>query len=230
MKPAPAGPAPVRVRPTLFAMSSYLPLFPLNLVAFPHEKLNLHIFEPRYRQLINECLEERKTFGIPAFLGDRVQKYGTEIRVKALSRRYDDGRMDIETEGVRVFRLLQFQKLAPGKLYPGGEIEFLDEDETFVDDVRNALIVQVKRLYGLLKMPIELDMRRSNCISYELAHKLGLSVEQEYELLTIRSEGERQAFLLRHLERAIPVVADMERTKERIKLNGHFKHFDPLTF
>jgi hypothetical protein len=71
-------------------------------------------------------------------------------------------------------------------------------------------MVQVKRLYMLLKMPIEVDLRRSNCISYELAHKLGLSVEQEYELLTIRSEGERQAFLLRHLERAIPVVAEME--------------------
>jgi hypothetical protein len=210
--------------------SSYLPLFPLNLVAFPNEKLNLHIFEPRYRQLINECLEERKTFGIPSFIGDRVQKFGTEMRVKALNRRYDDGRMDIETEGVRVFRLLQFQKLAPGKLYPGGEIEYAGEDETYGDEVRNELMVQVKRLYTLLKMPIEVDLRRSNCISYELAHKLGLSVEQEYELLTIRSEGERQAFLLRHLERAIPVVAEMERTKERIKLNGHFKHFDPLTF
>ncbi len=211
-------------------MSFYLPLFPLNLVAFPNEKVNLHIFEPRYRQLINECLEERKTFGIPSFIGDRVQKVGTEMRVKALNRRYDDGRMDVETEGVRVFRLLQFQKLAPGKLYPGGEIEYADEDETFGDDVRNELMVQVKRLYTLLKMPIEVDLRRSNCISYELAHKLGLSVEQEYELLTIRSEGQRQAFLLRHLERAIPVVAEMERTKERIKLNGHFKHFDPLTF
>ena len=211
-------------------MSSYLPLFPLNLVAFPTEKVNLHIFEPRYRQLINECLEERKTFGIPSFIGDRVQKVGTEMRVKALNRRYDDGRMDVETEGVRVFRLLQFQKLAPGKLYPGGEIEYADEDETYSDDVRNELMVQVKRLYTLLKMPIEVDLRRTNCISYELAHKLGLSVEQEYELLTIRSEGERQTFLLRHLERAIPVVAEMERTKERIKLNGHFKHFDPLTF
>ncbi|MBD0257692.1 MAG: peptidase, partial [Cytophagales bacterium] len=145
-------------------------------------------------------------------------------------RRYDDGRLDVETEGVRVFRLLQFQKLPPGKLYPGGEIEYADEDETYGDDVCNQLIVQVKRLYTLLKMPIEVDLRRTNCISYELAHKLGLSVEQEYELLTIRTEGGRQAFLLRHLERAIPVVAEMERTKERIKLNGHFKHFDPLTF
>ena len=215
---------------TPVVMSSYLPLFPLNLVAFPNEKVNLHIFEPRYRQLINECLEERKTFGIPAFIGDRVQKYGTEMRVKNLSRRYDDGRTDLETEGVRVFRLLQFQKLAPGKLYPGGEIEYADEDETFDADVRNELMVHVKRLYGLLKMPIELDIRRTDCIAYELAHKLGLSVEQEYELLTLRSEGQRQAFLLRHLERAIPVVAEMERTKERIKLNGHFKHFDPLTF
>ncbi len=210
--------------------SSYLPLFPLNLVAFPNQKMNLHIFEPRYRQLVNECLEEQKTFGIPSFIADRVEKYGTQMRIKALHRRYDDGRMDIETEGVAVFRLLQFQKLAPGKLYPGGEVEYVADDETYTDEVLNELIVQVKRLYGLLKMPLELDMRRSNSISFELAHKLGLSIEQEYELLTIRSVGERQTYLIRHLNRALPIVTEMERTKELIKMNGHFKHYDPLTF
>lgn len=210
--------------------SRHLPLFPLNLVAFPHEKVNLHVFEPRYRQLVNECLEEQKTFGIPAFIGDRVEKYGTEMRIKSLHRRYDDGRMDIETEGVAVFRLLHFEKLYPGKLYPGGEVEYVEGDETYSDEVLTELIAQVKRLYGLLKMQIELDMRRSDYFSYELAHKLGLSVEQEYELLTIPSEGERQAYLLRHLKRAIPIVAEMERTKDLVKMNGHFKHFDPLTF
>jgi hypothetical protein len=109
-------------------------------------------------------------------------------------------------------------------------VEYLADDETYTDEVLNELIVQVKKLYGLLKMPLELDMRRSNSISFELAHKLGLSVEQEYELLTIRSEGERQAYLLRHLNRALPIVTEMERTKELVKMNGHFKHYDPLTF
>ncbi len=97
----------------------YLSLFPLNLVAFPDEKLNLHVFEPRYRQLISECIEEDRTFGIPVFIGNQVEKCGTEMRVTTLSRRYDDGRMDIETVGVAVFRLLSFENPAPGKLYSG---------------------------------------------------------------------------------------------------------------
>jgi Lon protease-like protein len=208
----------------------YLALFPLNLVAFPDEKLNLHVFEPRYRQLISECIEEEKTFGIPVFIGSKVEKCGTEMRVTNLSRRYDDGRMDIETVGVSVFRLLSFENPAPGKLYSGGEAEFIANDDDYTDDVRVQLIAQVKRLYTLMQMPLELDMRYTDSLAFQLAHKIGLSVEQEYELLTIPSEGERQAYLLRHLERAIPIVAEMERTKELVRMNGHFKHFDPLTF
>ena len=60
---------------------NFLPLFPLNLIVFPHEDLNLHIFEPRYRQLINECLDEKKTFGIPAFVNNKLLGYGTEVEV-----------------------------------------------------------------------------------------------------------------------------------------------------
>jgi hypothetical protein len=67
-------------------------------------------------------------------------------------------------------------------------------------------------------------------LSFELAHKIGLSVEQEYQLLTMASEQSRQEYLLNHLQNAIPMIYEMERTKERIRLNGHFKHLDPLNF
>ncbi|MCU0326286.1 MAG: LON peptidase substrate-binding domain-containing protein [Spirosomaceae bacterium] len=82
-----------------------LPFFPLNLVAYPHEDLNLHIFEPRYRQLINECLETGQTFGIPPFINNRLLGYGTEMKVVELSKRYENGRMDIKTRGLRIFRI-----------------------------------------------------------------------------------------------------------------------------
>lgn len=69
-----------------------------------------------------------------------------------------------------------------------------------------------------------------NSLSFEVAHKIGLSVEQEYELLTISGETKRQEYLLNHLGRVIPVVSDMEKTKERIRVNGYFKSLDPLNF
>ena len=86
-----------------WVMSKFLPLFPLQLVVFPGEKLKLHIFEPRYKQLVGECRDEKMTFGLPAFFDGRVAEYGTEMRLLTIFKTYDDGRMDIMTEGVAAF-------------------------------------------------------------------------------------------------------------------------------
>ena len=205
-------------------------MFPLNLVVYPRERLNLHIFEPRYRQLVNECLEQGTTFGIPSFLNNQVQKYGTEMRITNLHQRYDDGQMDIETEGLEVFRIIRFENPVQDKLYAGGNVEILTIWGDPQSDLVAALMTKVKELYKVLQTELKLRISDYDYLSYELAHKVGLSVEQEYELLSITSEKERQKYLLEHLERAIPIVSDMERTKDRIRMNGHFKHFDPLNF
>ena len=208
-------------------MPDHLPFFPLNLVPYPGEALNLHIFEPRYRQLINECLDEGGTFGIPVFLDNKLPGFGTEMRVTQLAKRYDDGRMDIRTEGLRVFRLITFQNPVPDKLYAGGSVEF-QPNEPYAD-VMPGLAERLRRLYHLLQVPTALETD-SETFSYTVAHKIGLSIGEEYELLTMPRETERQAYLIRHLERVLPVVAEVERTKERIRQNGHFKDLDPLNF
>lgn len=212
----------------LGVMEKTLPLFPLNLVVYPGEDLNLHIFEPRYRQLINECLEEERTFGIPAFINNKLPGYGTEMHVTTLHKRYDDGRMDIKSKGLKVFRLINFENPVEGKLYAGGEVELVDPGDGFS---AHALPLQerLERLYGLLQIENDYDPRSEN-FSYKVAHKVGLSIEQEYELLTLETEAERQLFLIQHLNNVLPVVADMERTKQRIRMNGHFKNLDPLNF
>jgi hypothetical protein len=106
-------------------MQKFLPLFPLNLVAFPGEKLNLHIFEPRYKELINECLEENKHFGIPAYIYNKLEGFGTEMKITKLVKRYEDGRMDISTEGVNVFELMDYENPLKDKLYAGGNVRIL---------------------------------------------------------------------------------------------------------
>lgn len=208
-------------------MADHLPFFPLNLVPYPGEALNLHVFEPRYRQLINECLDEGGTFGIPVYLDNKLPGFGTEMRVTQLARRYDDGRMDVKTEGLRVFRLVTFQNPVPGKLYAGGTVQF-QPSEPYAD-VMPGLAERLRRLYQLLQVPTTFDTA-SDQFSYTVAHKIGLSLEEEYELLTMPRETERQAYLIRHLERVLPVVAEVERTKDRIRQNGHFKDLDPLSF
>ncbi|MCL4691877.1 MAG: peptidase, partial [Candidatus Hydrogenedentes bacterium] len=103
-------------------MAKFLPLFPLQLVVFPGEKLKLHIFEPRYKQLVGECQGEGITFGIPAYLEGRVAEFGTEMRLLNIFRTYENGEKDVLVEGVAAFQLLRFQRAIPDKLYSGGDV------------------------------------------------------------------------------------------------------------
>lgn len=210
-------------------MQKFIPLFPLNLIAFPMEDLNLHIFEPRYRELINECLDNGTTFGIPTFLEGRLPGFGTEVKILSLSKRYEDGRMDIHTQGIRAFRILDFQNPVPMKIYAGGLVELLPEPP-ISPSVMIGLTERVKVLYSLLGETNTFDVNKPQPYSFQIAHKIGLSLEQEYNLLKMPTEAERQGFLIQHLERIIPVLQEVERTKDRIKLNGHFKNLDPLNF
>ena len=219
----------LRKNPYLFdAMEKTLSLFPLNLIIYPGEDLNLHIFEPRYRQLINECLENEQTFGIPAFLNNKLPGYGTEMHVTTLHKRYPDGRMDIKSKGLGVFRLVNFENPVPGKLYAGGQVELIEPGESFSAH-GSALTERLEQLYDLLQIETDYAITTEN-LSYRVAHKVGMSIEQEYELLTLETEAERQLFLIQHLNNVLPVVSDMERTKQRIRMNGHFKNLDPLNF
>ncbi|MEZ0541803.1 LON peptidase substrate-binding domain-containing protein [Fibrella arboris] len=212
-------------------MTDLLPLFPLSLVVYPGEDLNLHIFEPRYRQLVDECIDDEKTFGIPAYIDNKLPGYGTEVHVTTLHKRYEDGRMDVKTKGLRIFRLVDFQNPVPDKLYAGGRVQLLEPEAVDAPGTYlTPLLDRLGRLYDLLQIETDYDPAKSPLFSYRIAHKVGLSIEQEYELLTIETENERQQLLIRHLDKVIPVVADMERTKDRIKMNGHFKNLDPLNF
>lgn len=207
----------------------HLPLFPLKLVAYPGESVNLHIFEPRYRQLIGECLADDTTFGIPVFIDDKMPGFGTEMVIDQLVKRYDDGKLDIKVVGLRVFRLLSFQNPAPGRLYPQGTVEHFPGPEPHLP-VSPELHNAVARLYQLLNETMPAYLPSAQPYSYQIGHHVGLPIEGEYELLTIQKEEDRQAFLLDHLTRALPMLEDLERTRSRIRMNGHFREFDELKF
>ena len=210
-------------------MQKFLSLFPLNLIAFPLENLNLHIFEPRYRQLVNDAVEGKTTFGVPLFINNKLKGYGTEMSIVSIDKKYEDGRMDIKTRGVRIFRIVDFQNPFRDKLYAGGEVEWLlneDDDE----EINPELIRLVQKLYDIMKVNVSLDTTDGQPFSFKIAHKIGLSVHEEYELLTIETEQARQQKVIDHLYRIIPTLIEIERTKEIIKMNGHFKNLDPLNF
>ncbi len=206
-----------------------LPLFPLNMVVFPHEDLNLRIFEPRYKQLIGECLEQDATFGIPAYFGNSLKEYGTEMMVTKLVRTYPGGEMDIRTKGLRIFRIMDFVNPAEGKLYAAGNIRYAGHEE-ISEEVSPELLQLTEQYFKLLSVPVDLLSSTHQPFSYRIAHKTGLSIEEEYSLLTTSSEKERQEILIAHLRKILPVAENIERAKARIALNGHFRETDFLNF
>ena len=211
-------------------MTRLLALFPLNLVVYPGEKLNLHIFEPRYRQLVHDCLAEGITFGIPPFVQNAVSPIGTEMQLVAVEKTYPNGEMDIRTRALGRFRMQSFFRQAPGKLYAGAEVEDLPDDPAIDVLLHTRMQELIEQLYDLLGLRRLLQELPADFRVYDVAHHLGMSTEQEYGLLEAPTEAERQQLVLDHLERVLPVLQETERLKERVRLNGHFKNLTPPNF
>jgi uncharacterized protein len=208
-------------------MTDYIPLFPLKLVVFPGEYLNLHIFEPRYRQLINDVKDNKKVFGIGVFI-DKLMAFGSEVELIEIAKVYDDGRMDIKTQGKRVFEILSFDNPMDKKLYAGGNVLFYDNDPRVSEAQFKEFTFYLKELFRLMNHNVKLNQMVFNSFTY--AHKIGLKIEEEYDLLLMEKESDRISYLIKHLMKIIPVMREIELAKKRIQMNGHFKNLDPLNF
>lgn len=205
-------------------MTNFIPIFPLGIVVYPGEDLNLHIFEPRYKQLINECNEAKKPFGIPTVIDDHVNEIGTLVEIIEITKVYDNGEMDIKTKGIRVFRILETLKDVPDKLYSGAIVNYPDNHKRANAKLMKAIIDGIRHLHSILKIEKEFKKPDNELCSYDVAHHAGLSLEEEYELLGLFYELQREEYLKQHIAKVLPVIAEMEALKSRIQLNGHFKN------
>ena len=209
-------------------MPALLPLFPLQLVVFPDEQLNLHIFEPRYKQLIQACEEEGITFGIPAYIDGKIMEIGTEVKLLKVEKRYPNGEMDVRTQGMGIFRIESFYKNAPGKLYAAAEIERIEAGSDKSDYLlAEAILGILQELFDILNVQKELPNSAADFHIHDWAHHIGLSLEQEYELLKMEKETERQRLVKEHLESILPKVREVEAIRQKAMMNGHFKNIIP---
>lgn len=206
-------------------MTNFIPVFPLDIVVFPGETLNLHIFEPRYRQMVKECLMELKPFGIISVIDGQAQEYGTLIDIEFLAQEYENGDMDIRTKGKSIFRVLELVKDLPEKLYSGAIVTYpANTMELSNERIATVIMDEVKRLYVLMNVEEKLPHPEGNVHSYDIAHFVGLSVLQEYELLCLLTEVHRLEYIRRHLNDMLPMIKELEEMKIRIKRNGHFRN------
>ena len=211
-------------------MTNFIPIFPLSIVVFPAEKLNLHIFEPRYRQLIKECSAQKKPFGIPAVIENKVQELGTLVEVTDVNKVYDDGKMDISTRGVKVFRTLEIIKQVPDKLYSGAIVSYPDDVDDGSRNIMQKVVSGIKELHKLLEVNKDFKKPEEELKAFDVAHHMGLNLQEEYELLGLFRELQRQEYLKRHLAKVVPLLSEMETLKEKVKLNGHFKNLSGFQF
>jgi Lon protease-like protein len=205
-----------------------LPLFPLQSVFFPGETVPLHIFEERYKQLIKDCRKEAITFGIPVYIYDGLA-YGTEVQLVEVVTTYEGGEMDVVCVARQIFKIITFDNEIDGKPYAGGIVQFLDNVNDADLALKRKVLSGIEELYDLMGVPYSsIPLEKFN--SYMLAHKMGLSFEQEYELLQMPRESERLLFINAHLLATISVLKEVDRTKRTIEMNGDFRNFDPLDF
>jgi len=211
-------------------MTNFIPIFPLSIVVFPGEKVHLHIFEPRYKQLVTECFENKRTFGIPAVVNNRLQEMGTLVQVADIVQTYENGEMDIKTEGLRIFRILEVIKQVPDKLYSGAIVNYPDNDDAGNRELMQKVVNGVKQLHRLLNISKDFKKSDDQLHAYDVAHHAGLSLEEEYEVLGLMKEIQRQEYIKRHLQKVLPMLLEMEQLKEKVKLNGHFRNLSAFDF
>lgn len=202
---------------------TWLPLFPLNVVLFPRSALPLHIFEERYKVLINECVERGTSFGIALARDEGMAEVGCSATVSSVTRRYDDGRMDIVVGGGTRYRLLRYESgRAP---YLVGLVEYLEEPGEDVNrdlaaatvELFNALLVTAFKGNGVLTGLGKFEAG----LSFVMAQKAGLDLPRRQELLEIPGENARLQMLKQYLTDLLPRLKRAEELQKVIKNDGY---------
>jgi Lon protease-like protein len=194
------------------------PLFPLQIVALPHELVPLHIFEERYKTMIGECLERGSEFGIVWAEDEELRPVGCAVEIAEVLERMEDGRMNILTRGTRPFRIVDRQDDLP---YPAGTVEFLlDKDEAAdsgtADAAHEAYNVLVEQATDRTLDPEELGAMSA----YQMAATVDFGLEAKQGLLDLRSENARLRLVARLFRAAAKRLDFIERAQERARSNG----------
>ena len=200
---------------------SEFPLFPLGIVALPNELVPLHIFEERYKQMMNECLESGTEFGIVWLSDDGLREFGCACQIDRVLERMEDGRMNLVVRGTRPFRVVERQSHLA---YPAGVVEFVPDSEEPLDaDLRHG----AQTVYGeLVRMATDRDPSPDELEpldAYGMAATVDFGVEAKQQLLDLRSENARLSLLTRLLRAAIKRIELVELAHERARSNGKIK-------
>lgn len=199
-------------------VQSDFPLFPLGIVALPSESVPLHVFEARYRTMIERCLRSEQEFGIVWLSEHELKPVGCACEIERVLERHDDGRLTILARGTRAFKLISRQDGLP---YPAGVVEFLSER----DEEQDSEVAQsAHELYAeLVEQATDRELKPEELAtmgSYDMAATVDFGTDTKQELLELRSENARLRLLTLLFRAAIKQVEAVEQAQERARSNG----------
>jgi Lon protease-like protein len=199
--------------------SPLLPLFPLDGVLFPDTPLPLHVFEPRYKEMIGECLDRKLTFGVVRAKENALAEIGCTAEIVAVTKKYDDGRLDIVSEGRRRF---QIRNVNHERSFLQGEVVYFEDDPGLKKsvDVQRAvkLHAQIMELLAAEAGPPDPEDPQ---LSFHLAGTLPLDLDFKQTLLGLRSESERVIGLIEYYEAILPNLRRAVKARQKAGGNGH---------
>jgi Lon protease-like protein len=193
-----------------------IPMFPLNMVLLPGETKTLHIFEERYKQLVSDCLLNEAHFGIPFIHQTSMGDYGIEVKISNVIKKYENGEMDIAIEGVRVFKMIEFSKVLPPKLYGAGIIQY--EEEIFERPSHTLQELTKEYMWISQQNIIPVDAFDHSNV-YGIARLLDLSSLEKYELLKANSAIKKEEFLKPKIKLFIYLIKTEADLKSKFVLN-----------
>jgi Lon protease-like protein len=199
-------------------LSRDFPLFPLGIVALPGELIPLHIFEERYKTMMNECLREEREFGIVWLSEDGLREIGCACEIEQVLERMEDGRMNLLARGTRPVRVLERQ----GHLaYPAGVVEFVSDREDPPDpDLTRAAHQAYAELVKLATDREPSESELSELSAYGMAATVDFGLDAKQGLLDLRSENARLRLVTRLFRAAIKRLDFVDRAQTRARSNG----------
>jgi Lon protease-like protein len=200
-------------------LDALIPLFPLDVVLFPGTPLPLHIFEPRYKEMIGECLAQHRTFGVVRALDQGLAEVGCTAEIVTVVKEYPDGRLDLVTEGRKRFELVRVNQ---ERSFLQAEVLMIDDEPGTPSKADSARAVQLhSELLAIAGAKQDLSAADPSSLSFYLAGSLPLDLDFKQKLLALRSEPERLSLLIQYLETIIPNLLRTAKAREKAGGNGH---------
>ncbi len=200
-------------------MDALLPLFPLDVVLFPGTPLPLHIFEPRYKEMINECLAEHRSFGVIRAVEQSFSDVGCTAEIVTVVKEYPDGRLDLVTEGRKRFEIVRVNQ---ERSFLQAEVLMINDDPGTPPREDTSRAVQLhSELLAIAGATQDLSAADPSSLSFYLAGSLPLDLDFKQKLLALRSEPQRISLLINYLETIIPNLRRAASAREKAGGNGH---------